>query len=188
VEKPSEVYVNGEKLEGALESGLPALVRGMFVQCQIHTVTPKNVVLIPKLALKPGNQLWKFEQEDSLIAPEESPKTDDAEQTKDEGATKKEKNAPVSIDPKDWRAGKVIVTNGINVANLIKRGTDNAEFWVVEGGDMLKPNDLVIVSPLANIVGDGTDAVRYQVTNSSDSPQSDVSSESNDKTSPVKKD
>jgi multidrug efflux pump subunit AcrA (membrane-fusion protein) len=188
VEKPSEVYVNGEKLEGALESGLPALVRGMFVQCQIHTVTPKNVVLIPKLALKPGNQLWKFEQEDSLIAPEESPKTDDAEQTKDEGATKKEKNAPVSIDPKDWRAGKVIVTNGINVANLIKRGTDNAEFWVVEGGDMLKPNDLVIVSPLANIVGDGTDAVRYQVTTSSDSPQSDVSSESNDKTSPVKKD
>ena len=53
---------------------------------------------------------------------------------------------------------------------------------------MLKPNDLVIVSPLANIVGDGTDAVRYQVTTSSDSPQSDVSSESNDKTSPVKKD
>ena len=188
VEKPNEVYVNGEKLEGALETGLPALVRGMFVQCQIHTVPPKNVVLIPKLALKPGNQLWKFEQEDSLIASEESPKTDDAEQTKDEGAAKKEKNAPVSIDPKDWRAGKVIVTNGINVANLIKRGTDDAEFWVVEGGDMLKPNDLVIVSPLANIVGDGTDAVRYQVTTSSDSPQSDVSSESNDKTSPVKKD
>lgn len=188
VEKPSEVYVNGEKLEGALETGLPALVRGMFVQCQIHTIPPKNVVLIPKLALKPGNQLWKFEQDDSLVAPEETPKTDDSEQSKDSEPSTTEKNSPVSIDPKDWRAGKVIVTSGVNVANLVKRGADNAEFWVVEGGEKLKPNDLVIVSPLANLIGDGTDAVRYQVTTTSDTAKSEVSSGSIDKESPVKKD
>lgn len=163
VEKPSEVYINGEKLEGALESGLPALVRGMFVQCQIHTIPPKNVVLIPKLALKPGNQLWKFEQDDSLVVSEAVVPEKKSPAAQDDGSQKSEKNTPISIDPKDWRAGKVQVTNGINVSNLIKRETDNAEFWVVEGGEKLKPNDIVIVSPLANLAGDGTDAVRYQL-------------------------
>jgi multidrug efflux pump subunit AcrA (membrane-fusion protein) len=188
VEKPSEVYVNGEKLEGATESGIPALVRGMFVQCQIHTIPPKNMVLIPKLALKPGNQLWVFEQDDSLIAPEESTTPDESKQSQVEESSTAKKNAPVSIDPKDWRAGRVKVTSGINVVNLIKRGAESAEFWVVDGTEKLKPNDLVIVSPLANIVGDGSDAVRYQVTNASDSAKTDKSLESNDETSPVKKD
>jgi hypothetical protein len=80
------------------------------------------------------------------------------------------------------------VTGGINVVNLIKWGADNAEFWVVEGGQKLKPNDLVIVSPLANIVGDGTDAVRYQIKSSIDSSTSDSSSVLTEKTSPEKKD
>ncbi|MCU0712506.1 MAG: HlyD family efflux transporter periplasmic adaptor subunit [Pirellula sp.] len=190
VEKPNEVYINGEKLEGATESGLPALVRGMFVQCQIHTVPPKNVVLIPKLALKPGNQLWKFEQDDSLVAPEAPSEEPVKSQSDDQeaGSAASAKSTPVSIDPKDWRAGKVLVTGGINVVNLIKWGTDNAEFWVVEGGQKLKPNDLVIVSPLANIVGDGTDAVRYQIKSSIDSSTSDSSSVLTEKTSPEKKD
>ena len=188
VEKPSEVYVNGEKLEGASETGLPALVRGMFVQCQIHTIPPKNVVLIPKMALKPGNQLWKFEQDDSLIAPEEPAATEDLGQSQEVESSKVEKNAALSLDPKDWRAGRVIVTGGINVANLIKRSEDNSEYWVVEGGEKLKPNDLVLVSPLANLVGDGTDAVRYQVTSPIDSPNSTTNSESIEKVGPAKKD
>lgn len=188
VEKPSEVYVNGEKLEGATESGLPVLVRGMFVQCKIHTTPPKNVVLIPKLALKPGNQLWGFEQDDSLIASEESPTSGEPEQPKQGEASAVKKNAPVSIDPQDWRVGRVKVTKGINVINLIKFGADDSEFWVVEGNEKLKPNDLLIVSPLANIVGDGTDAVRYQVTKPSDSATADNSLESKDEISPVKKD
>lgn len=188
VEKPSEVYVNGEKLEGASESGLPALVRGMFVQCQIHTIPPKDVVLIPKMALKPGNQLWKFEQDDSLIAPGEPAATEDPEKSQEAEPSKGEKNAGLSIDPKDWRAGKVIVTGGINVANLIKRGEEDAEYWVVEGGDKVKPNDLVVISPLANIVGDGTDAVRYQVTSPIDSSVTTTNSESIEKEGPAKKD
>jgi multidrug efflux pump subunit AcrA (membrane-fusion protein) len=188
VEKPSEVYVNGEKLEGASESGLPALVRGMFVQCQIHTIPPKNVVLIPKMALKPGNQLWKFEQDDTLIAAEEPAASETLEKSQEAESPKVEKNAALSIDPKDWRAGRVIVTGGINVANLIKHGEEDAEYWVVEGGDTLKPNDLVVVSPLANIVGDGTDAVRYQITSPIDSPNSTTNSESIEKVGPAKKD
>ncbi len=91
VEKPSEVYVNGEKLEGASESGLPALVRGMFVQCQIHTIPPKNVVLIPKMALKPGNQLWKFEQDDTLIAAEEPAAAETLEKSQEAESPKVEK-------------------------------------------------------------------------------------------------
>lgn len=188
VEKPSDVYVNGEKVEGASETGLPALVRGMFVQCQIHTIPPKNVVLIPKMALKPGNQLWKFEQDDSLIAPEEPAATEDLEQSQEVESSKVEKNAALSLDPKDWRAGRVIVAGGINVANLIKRGEDNSEYWVVEAGEKLKPNDLVVVSPLANLLGDGTDAVRYQVTSTIDSPNSTTKSESIEKVGPAKKD
>lgn len=188
VEKPSDVYVNGEKVEGASESGLPALVRGMFVQCQIHTIPPKNVVLIPKMALKPGNQLWKFEQDDTLIAAEEPAAAETLEKSQEAESPKVEKNAALSIDLKDWRAGKVIVTGGINVANLIKHGEKDAEYWVVEGGDKLKPNDLVVVSPLANIVGDGTDAVRYQITSPIDSSHTTTKSESIEKDGPAKKD
>ncbi len=82
----------------------------------------------------------------------------------------------------------MIVTGGINVANLIKHGEEDAEYWVVEGGDKLKPNDLVVVSPLANIVGDGTDAVRYQITSPIDSTNSTTNSESIEKVGPAKKD
>ena len=171
VEKPSEVYVNGEKLVGVSESGLPALVRGMFVQCQIHTRPPENVVLVPKLALKPGNQLWKFEEDPSIVAPGEetvpaegqSSTQSDAQRDVEEPNTATQKNAPISIDPADWRAGRVVVTGGIDVVNLVNVGPSNQEYWVVDSANKLKPGELVIVSPFANLVGDGTDEVRYQV-------------------------
>lgn len=135
------------------------LVRGMFVECKIHTTPPKNTVLVPKLALKPGNQIWQFVKDDSLVANEEvestplEAKPNEAKQTK---------NLAVSVKPEEWTAGTVKVLSNIRVINLIEHGPNNEEFWVIEGKDQLSVNDHVIVSPLANMMGDGNDKVRYQ--------------------------
>ncbi|XZE21352.1 efflux RND transporter periplasmic adaptor subunit [Pirellulaceae bacterium SH449] len=170
VEKPSEVFVNGEKLPSVSDSGMPALVRGMFVQCRIHTIPPKNIVLVPKLALKPGNQLWKFEPDDSLVAPDEDGSTADDIKVEPATPTASQKNAPISINPDEWQAGRLLVTGGVNVVNLVSIGPSGAEYWVVQGSDQLQPNDLVIVSPLANVTGDGSDQVRFQIKQLTDSP------------------
>jgi multidrug resistance efflux pump len=168
VDNPSEVYVNGQRLADASDAGLPALVRGMFVQCRIHTVPPKNIMLVPKLALKPGNQLWKFEPDDSLVAPEDSGSNSEEMIVEPAASTLSQKNAPININPDEWRAGRLIVTTGVNVVNLVNIGPSGKEYWVVQGSDQLHPNDLVVVSPLANLAGDGSDQVRYQIEKSAD--------------------
>jgi multidrug efflux pump subunit AcrA (membrane-fusion protein) len=174
VDNPQEVYQNGARVYDKSGGGLPALVRGMFVECKIHTTPPKNTVLVPKLALKPGNQIWRFVQDDSLVANEAAEslpveaKPDEAKQTK---------NLAVRVKPEEWTAGTVKVLSNIRVINLIDHGPSNEEFWVIEGKDQLSVNDHVIVSPLANMMGDGNDKVRYQSFNTAGSG-SDATSES----------
>jgi multidrug efflux pump subunit AcrA (membrane-fusion protein) len=174
VDNPQEVYQNGARVYDKSGGGLPALVRGMFVECKIHTTPPKNTVLVPKLALKPGNQIWRFVQDDSLVA-NEAAESLPVEARPDEA--KQTKNLAVRVKPEEWTAGTVKVLSNIRVINLIDHGPSNEEFWVIEGKDQLSVNDHVIVSPLANMMGDGNDKVRYQSFNTAGSG-SDATSES----------
>lgn len=173
VDNPQEAIRNGEtaKLQGP--SGIAALVRGMFVECQIHTSTPRDTVLIPKLSLKPGNQVWKFVRDDALVASEESdPETAATASDGSKGesgdakgdAKKATKNLQLSINPAEWTAGRVEVISNVKVLSLIQHGPKREDYWVVEAKEGLTSGDSLIVSPLANIAGDGSDLVRYQST------------------------
>ncbi len=173
VDNPQEAIRNGEtaKLQGP--GGIAALVRGMFVECQIHTSTPRDTVLIPKLGLKPGNQVWKFVRDDALVASEESdPETAATASDGSKGesgdakgeAKKATKNLQLSINPDEWTAGRVEVISNVKVLSLIQHGPKREDYWVVEAKEGLTSGDSLIVSPLANIAGDGSDLVRYQST------------------------
>lgn len=177
VDNPQEAIRQGEstKLQGP--GGIAALVRGMFVECQIHTATPRETVLIPKLGLKPGNQVWKFVRDDAIVANEGSDSetgatasdgskdaSGNAKDAAKDDAKKATKNLQLSINPDEWTAGRVEVISNVKVLSLIQHGPKREDYWVVEAKDGLSSGDSLIVSPLANIAGDGSDQVRYQST------------------------
>ncbi len=162
VDNPLEVFKDGNQVKEGSGRGLPALVRGMFVECKIHTKTPANTVLIPKLALKPGNQVWKFTRDDSLIASEEVVAQDPQPLSSQDSGAKPAKITQVSINPAEWTAGSLTVLSNIKVLNLITLGPNKQEYWIAESTGGIAVGDQVIVSPLASVRGDGTDKVRYQ--------------------------
>jgi multidrug efflux pump subunit AcrA (membrane-fusion protein) len=162
VDNPREVYRNGTLIDEQSNGGLPALVRGMFVECNIHTDTPRNTILIPKLGLKPGNQVWKFVRDDSLVANEAEVPEAVSNTPKETDDKKPVKNLQLTINPSEWAAGRLQVISNVRVINLIRQGPDREEFWVAETKSDLQADDQLIVSPLANLAGDGTDQVRYQ--------------------------
>lgn len=147
VENPRDVKRNGVAITEEGNGGLPALVRGMFVDVKIQTRPRRSLVLIPKLALKPGGQLWVFEPET----------TDSTISTSVEG-----KVADLNLsNPEDWAIGKVKVIGGLKSIRISKvPHLGDREYWVVESDERVAPGTRLITSPLANLIGDGTDKVR----------------------------
>ncbi len=155
VDNPREVWQNGSIIKEEDNGGLPALVRGMFVDCSIRTKPSQALVLLPKLALKPGNQVWQFEHDDSLILP-----------TANEPTTPKQSPglAPKSkLNVDEWSAGRVRVLTEVKVISTIRLPSDSKqEYWIAEARPDLVPGTLTVVTPLANIIGDGSDKARYK--------------------------
>ncbi len=163
VENPREVWQNGKVIPEEENGGLPALVRGMFVDCKVHTKPNQPLILLPKLALKPGNQVWLFEQEDSLTLPT-SPSSTSLENVQAVGVAVQENDSAKSkLDLEDWTSGRVRVLNNVKVVTTIKLPSDPAqEYWIVESRADLLPGSKTVITPLANIIGDGSDKARYQ--------------------------
>ena len=160
VENPRAVSQNGRVIVEEENGGLPALVRGMFVECKIHTKPNQSLVLLPKLALKPGNQVWLFEQDDSLTLPT----ADDMSTPIPTTSIKlNETVSKPKLDLNEWSAGRVRILSDIKVISTIKLPSDsNQEYWIAESRPELAPGSKTVVTPLANIIGDGTDKARYQ--------------------------
>jgi len=146
----------------------PALLQGMFVDCKIHTSPHRPLILVPKLALRPGNQVWKFVDDPSIIA---SPKMDESNPTKKPADEKPKpttatasKPTTLKINLEEWSAGTVRVISNLQTIRSI-RWPDNAgdEYWVAVAHPELEFGSLTIVSPVANLIGDGTDKVRLQL-------------------------
>ena len=161
VDNPREVWQNGAIIKEEDIGGLPALVRGMFVDCSIRTKPNQALVLLPKLALKPGNQVWQFEQDDSLILP--SGKTElllgkeSVPSKQDDAAVKR------NFDVNRWTAGRVRVLTEVKVISTIRLPSDpKQEYWIAESRPDLVPGTLTVVTPLANIIGDGSDKARFE--------------------------
>jgi multidrug efflux pump subunit AcrA (membrane-fusion protein) len=152
VDNPRDVRRNGVSITEEGNGGLPALVRGMFVDVKIKTKPRRSLVLIPKLALKPGGQLWVFEPQDSDV---------------ENGSSKSTPVPELNLsNPDDWQKGKVTVISGIKTIRMSKiPHLGDREYWVAEFDERVKPGSRLITSPLANLIGDGTDKVRTEKSN-----------------------
>lgn len=155
VDDPRDVSRNGQKIDEDGNGGLPALVRGMFVEVAIKTKPRRSLVLIPKLALRPGGQVWRFDSDPAMLV--SKPATGEAGPINEK---KKENGVRLS----DWEVGRVKVFGGVNSISLIRvPEAGNAEYWVAEADDYLAPGTRIIISPLANLIGDGNDRVRISL-------------------------
>lgn len=161
------------------QSGPLALVRGMFVQVVLQINPQRELMVLPGVALKPGNsgnRVWKFrpdptaldltEEQKKAIEPDELPEKADSEETA-------ESKQP-ALNPEDWLVGRIDViapirpiesarlnsnepTDGPLAADTIGRAT----YWICEVADgSLQPGDMLVVSPLPAFQGNGDDVVR----------------------------
>lgn len=128
VEEPRRYGVDsgtGERRVAA--AGPSALVRGMFVTVVLHVVPQRPLVVLPAVGLKPGNRVWKFVPDPTVVTAPADPDTEHAEPSSNGDAggevqpARPAAEAPVStgetnaaelgerIDPKDWIAGRLEV-------------------------------------------------------------------------------
>jgi len=163
VDDPRHVRRNGQLLTEETNGGLPALVRGMFVEVGIQTKPKQSLVLIPKLAIKPGGQIWKFESDPTLLT---------TSAPFDVSPVSNNQSDSPAIRVNEWDPGKLRVLTGVNTISLIRvPEAGNAEFWIAEASDELMPGTQTIVTPLANIIGDGNDKVRRSLAKDSANAQ-----------------
>ncbi len=159
-----------------------ALVRGMFVRVKllIHPQTP--LVVIPPEALKPGNRIWQFIPDESVLEENEgSPATDpksqqetaDSENSEDDKATETEPAPDDSFTPDAWSPGRVVVRRGITPVDSLSIGSETEEpanrfaasdlaksrKWVCEvRGQAIAEGSLVVISPLGHVGSEGLNA------------------------------
>ncbi len=152
VDRPRENSANVSEGSDANRSAPPALVRGMFVNCKIKTNPRRNLILIPKLGLQPGNQVWIFHEDQSLSHV---------------SAASSEASRPSTDEPQnvsgEWIPGRLHIVRNVKTIRTIRDPKNpSQEFWVVEAREELRANTLVVTSPLSAIIGDGTDKIRRQ--------------------------
>jgi multidrug efflux pump subunit AcrA (membrane-fusion protein) len=173
VDAPTSFTVNGQPPNALRGSGLTALVRGMFVDVIIAAKPQSELLLVPRLAVKPGNIIWKFEPDPAALPPVVgSAEGEPRAETEQRAPRDPRKSAP--LDPEQWQVGYLRVLTRINVVHTLEvpgsgegNGTTNgaasSKYWICEvPSGALQAGDQVVVSPLSAIVGDGTDAIRVR--------------------------
>ncbi|QEG38841.1 efflux RND transporter periplasmic adaptor subunit [Roseimaritima ulvae] len=159
----------------SLSQGPTALMRGMFVNVSLHIRPRTQLVLIPSLAMQPGNRVWHFYPDPSVLDP--PPAESEGEPTAadnsphlvaDEGPETAGESEPTAVEDddaappfhvEDWVAGYVKViprVRAIEAAVL-----DEQQYWICEIVDQtLQPGDLVVTSPLTAVTSDQAVPVR----------------------------
>ncbi|MCA9190754.1 MAG: biotin/lipoyl-binding protein [Planctomycetales bacterium] len=125
VDDPDEFTINGKPADQSPLSGPRTLVRGMFVNVIVEARPATQLLLIPKLAVKPGNgssRVWLFEANAQAIdeaVRRKSPVTqstmDDSALDDDVSTSEAANNRKVEIDPADWQPGFLKVIDGIQL-------------------------------------------------------------------------
>ena len=161
---------------------VPTMLRGMFVQAIFRTKPNEPMLLIPKLAVRPGGEVWLFDQDSEALSNaveraaqnEELSKKSDGKEMDASQPTKgiaESENADEQVDDVEvkekidmWRVGYVKVFKGIRVVRVVEQGEgeDRQEYWVAQVADQFDAGSAVITTPLAAILGDGTDMVRIE--------------------------
>lgn len=182
VDRPSDVTVIGDAgAEPASGGGPPMLVRGMFVEVIIEARPATQLLLVPKLSIKPATmsyQIWKFKPDDAAVFAsrqairERALTSEQAESGEPRPAPRQAKKVQVENTlelpkPADWQAGFLQVVDEVRVVGAFVTPTgeteiDGIEYSVCEVDDDLESRDLVIVTPLPGIEGSGRDPVRVR--------------------------
>lgn len=188
VEKPYHYSMDGKPRSDDRVSGPPALVRGMFVNLKVHTRPQSDLMLVPKMAVKPGNVVWRFEMTDDVLkslpaampdaATSDASTTNPASNTKEATAKPEVKEVAKEDDfrPEDWAPGRMLVLSDLQVIrpyalNVMENGKSE-DYWICEVvPNTLKSGDWVVVTPMAAVKGDGTDAVRVYSRSVTGQPQ-----------------
>lgn len=173
VDKPYEYKIDGKLQVDDRVSGPPALVRGMFVELKVHTKPRTPLLLVPKMAVKPGNVVWLFQQTEEVLKsvdankqPADTGSAAAATDSKISSETKIATEPATDFKPQEWSAGRMLVIDNLQVVRpfAIKSeepGIEDKTYWVCEKiGEEFKAGDWVVVTPMASVKGDGSDAVR----------------------------
>jgi multidrug efflux pump subunit AcrA (membrane-fusion protein) len=192
VEKPYQYMVDGKVKSDDNVSGPPALVRGMFVNLKVHTRPQSELMLVPKMAVKPGNVVWRFEMTDEVVKATSAGKTTPASEVVATAKPKENTPAPTVETPglaktkadkveddfrvEDWAPGRMLVLQDLQVIRpyTLTSSEDgkSVDYWVCEViANTLKSGDWVVVTPMAAVKGDGTDAVRVYSRSVTGQPQ-----------------
>jgi len=192
VDNPTQYRVDGVPVTTSSRSGPSTLVRGMFVDVKVQARPATQLLLVPKLSIKPAtssNRIWKFTPDDAAYAT--VTKRYASELVKEDAPPTVSGVEPLEkLDPAAYQAGFLTVIDGVQVVGAFEpqkiqapgtpsaassTATDNArptgsmpsdpiEYWICEvKGGALKPGDLVVVTPLPGIEGAGADTIRVPI-------------------------
>jgi multidrug efflux pump subunit AcrA (membrane-fusion protein) len=159
------------------ESTSPSpLVRGMFVNVRLLIQPKTSLVAIPADAIQPGNRVWQFIQDESVLSKA-------AAKTVLVDTTSEKKNAPapaavlsdVDFDASEWVAGRVVIREQVVPVDSLwlafdrqgaatlesseeasSKSAANADssdrrYWVCEiPGEEVKGGDWIVRSPLGD--------------------------------------
>ena len=187
VDQPNKF--DGGRLNRDTSTTPSPLVRGMFVQVRLLIQPKTPLVAIPSVTIQPGNRVWQFVPDDSVL---ESAAV--LESAVKEVATKQEVAAlAVDKEPFDaaaWKAGRVVVQKNIvpvdslwfddgeepkSMGKSPTKLADGRRYWIceVQGGEM-QGGDWLVSSPL----GEFGDSLSVRVKASGMSPTLDRVSKS----------
>lgn len=164
------------------QAGASALVRGMYVRVKLLVTPQTPLVVIPARAIRPGNRVFEFVRDESVLSPKESastetkndetkndetPNSDKVDNVVDDKSDEKPADQEIdNFDPDDWLAGRVVSRSSVTPINsmviLNKNSNGDAgpdptkeKLWVCEVGDrMIGPDSWVVVSPVGTVDGE----------------------------------
>ena len=143
-------------------TGGTALVRGMFVGVKLLIKPKANLVAIPARALQPGNRVFQFIQDESVLDPADTPENEpNTAQNEALAETAPPVDQRATFDPNHWTPGRVVERRSIHpVDTLSIANSDRSEsadrVWICEVRDQaLQDGSFVVVSPIGNIDEDG---------------------------------
>jgi len=151
-------------------AGPTTLVRGMFVTVKL-LIRPKTpLVVIPAEGLKPGNRVWQFIPDQSVLnlpktSLEPSDKIGEGEgvaapteaATEEEVGEETHKKSDERFNPNLWQAGRVVNRNAVYPVDSLSIGvaSDLRRWWVCEVQDQsMSAGSYVVVSPIGSPDGD----------------------------------
>lgn len=168
VDDPTQyVDANGKAHE---VTGATALVRGMFVRVNLLIEPKSPLVVIPAKALQPGNRVFQFIADPSVL--DFDPETVEGQAMVENSATapsalepiKTVESAASRFDPDIWEPGRVFVRHRVNPVDSLSISTEQQQdavdtevseeeqrLWVCEVRDSsLTSDSFVVVSPLGD--------------------------------------